>query len=379
MRFARQDQEGTQGEEEGRGLTRSLTDPGGGIPAAALSCSTPAIPSALREDGAAHPLRSHPLDKPTRTMAASFAFSPFTPGPLPSPLYAPFRRDDRRTGILKHQYMETANTVTPERIEGVIRWVNGEETQMQESEVRKAINDLIQSFRMKFRELHPAQHLPRLGSVTCHPLSLSALIAASDLPKQEGRKPEFQGEGLVKRVEPEKEEKAEEGETHPYSPEDKCGEAGASDAPAERPPYDSIVLINAISRVAIVAGYRLSMSKAQLILWCLYGSCLANGNRLEIEQPQVWKYGPVFPAAYRRGRICDRDVCEAAWKGLNEDAPEIAALLQAKTHAMMATPMKDLEAVHKSARSPYGKMTRKEPDKWGMRIPDEDIRAFFTK
>lgn len=274
--------------------------------------------------------------------------------------------------------METSNTVTSERMEGVIRWINGQETTMQESEVRTAINDLIQSFRTKFRELHPAQNLPRIRTVTCHPLSLSALIAASNLPKQEEKKPERRKDSIVKEGEAQKAIE-DERETNQDSQKEEDDNSGTPDAPTERTPYDSIVFINAISRVATVAGYRLSMSKAQLILWCLYGSCLATGNRLEIEQPQVWKYGPVFPAAYRRGRINDRDVCEDAWMRVNEDAPEIAGLLQAKTHSMMATPLKDLEAVHKSAKSPYGKMTRKEPDKWGMRIPDEEIRAFFTK
>ena len=44
--------------------------------------------------------------------------------------------------------METTNAVTLERMEGVIRWINGQDTQMQESEVRTAINDLIKSFRI---------------------------------------------------------------------------------------------------------------------------------------------------------------------------------------------------------------------------------------
>ena len=75
--------------------------------------------------------------------------------------------------------METTNAVTLERMEGVIRWINGQDTQMQESEVRTAINDLIKSFRMKFRELHPAQDLPRLRTLSIHPLSLAALLGDS--------------------------------------------------------------------------------------------------------------------------------------------------------------------------------------------------------
>ena len=67
------------------------------------------------------------------------------------------------------------------------------------------------------------------------------------------------------------------------------------------------------------------------------------------------------------------------------DAPAFYATLRGvnpKTiwnKAMMATPLKDLEAVHKSARSPCGKIIRKEPGKWGMRIHDEVIRCIFTK
>lgn len=270
--------------------------------------------------------------------------------------------------------METTNAVTLERMEGVIRWINGQDTQMQESEVRTAINDLIKSFRMKFRELHPAQNLPRLGTLSIHPLSLAALLGGSVTERSEDKNKVIKDEKVGKEEMIREDADAEEGE--PGKPEENNPEGGA---PAVRASYDSIVLIDAIAGVAAVAGYRLSMSKAQLILWCLYGSCLASGSPLEIEQPQVWRYGPVFPAAYRKGRIHDRDVCEAAWQGLNEDAPEIAGVLQAKTQSMMGTPMKDLEAVHKSARSPYGKMTRKEPDKWGMRIPDEEIRAFFIK
>ena len=39
--------------------------------------------------------------------------------------------------------METTNAVTLERMEGVIRWINGLDTELEESEVWTAINDLI--------------------------------------------------------------------------------------------------------------------------------------------------------------------------------------------------------------------------------------------
>ena len=82
-------------------MTEVLPDQGGGKCAAALFLFHARHPSALCEVGAAQLLRSHPLCKPTRTVAASFAFGPFTAVPLPSPLSAPFRRDIRRTSTVK--------------------------------------------------------------------------------------------------------------------------------------------------------------------------------------------------------------------------------------------------------------------------------------
>ena len=60
-----------------------------------------------------------------------------------------------------------------------------------------------------------------------------------------------------------------------------------------------------------------------------------------------------------------------------EKEPALLINLSTKTQAMMATSMADLNAVHKGAKSPYGKMIAKFPDKWGKQIPDEDIAAFF--
>ena len=40
--------------------------------------------------------------------------------------------------------------------------------------------------------------------------------------------------------------------------------------------------------------------------------------------------------------------------------------------------MADLNAVHKSPGSPYGKAKAKSPGRWGAQIPDEDIAVFFN-
>ncbi|MBR6038167.1 MAG: hypothetical protein IKP53_05495, partial [Candidatus Methanomethylophilaceae archaeon] len=55
----------------------------------------------------------------------------------------------------------------------------------------------------------------------------------------------------------------------------------------------------------------------------------------------------------------------------------LVSALSAKTQSMMATPMADLNAIHKGTQSPYGRTKAKYPDKWGTQIPDEEIAAFF--
>lgn len=126
------------------------------------------------------------------------------------------------------------------------------------------------------------------------------------------------------------------------------------------------------------SGYPLMQSKAQLILYCLYGARLGAGlDRLPIEHPQMWKYGPVFPRAFKKSSIEDRAACEESYLALLEGEPVLMGALTAKTEAMMSTPMADLNAVHKSAQSPYGKTKARFPEKWGVQIPDEDIAEFF--
>ena len=143
---------------------------------------------------------------------------------------------------------------------------------------------------------------------------------------------------------------------------------------------DSVLLINAIAFVGACSGFPPTRSKAQLILYCLYGERLGAGlERLPIEHPQLWKYGPVFPRAYKRGSVEDREACEASFLELREREPALVTDLSAKTRSMMATPMADLCAVHKSARSPWGRTKTLFSEKWGVQIPDEEIAAFFRK
>ena len=281
--------------------------------------------------------------------------------------------------------METLN-ITPERFQQALAWMNGKPSTLGEKEVLQLLRSLTGRFQENCRTLRPGPvAIFRNLRLRPHPLSMTAIMAETD-------------ERLEKeKAEAEEAAKAEAGQgENPYLKDLLSEEDTLEDAPkepsveptpeqavmekvAEENRLDSVLLINAIAYIAVMAGCPLTQSKAQIILYCLYGVHLAAGERLPMEHPQVWKYGPVFPRAYKRGALEDRSSCESAYNELLEKDPGLLQELSAKTHAMMATPMADLNAVHKSERSPYGKTKARCPEKWGVQIPDEEIAEFFRK
>ena len=273
--------------------------------------------------------------------------------------------------------METIN-ITPERFRQALAWMNGQPSTLGEQEVLQMLRSLTGRFQENCRALRPGP-VARFRNLTLtpHPLSLTALLAETE-KRKEAEKPETQENPFLREL------LAEDGEeasacpvapSAPLTPEQEVMEKVASESR-----LDSVLLINAIAFVGACSGFPLTRSKAQLILFCLYGERLGAGlERLPIEHPQMWKYGPVFPRAYKRGTVEDRAACEASFLELQEREPALVMDLSAKTRSMMATPMADLCAVHKSARSPWGRTKTRYPEKWGVQIPDEEIAEFFRK
>ena len=252
-------------------------------------------------------------------------------------------------------------TVSSETFQQALCWINGETSSMQEQEVKELIDSLAGGFRSAFRRLHPGSPTPRMRSAVPHPLSLSALAGeeAYQLLQRSRESAKDQAQKTSEAVDKEQE----------------------TPSPAEPPAadkLDSVTMLNAIAFVSMKSGMAMTQSRAQMILYCIYGSRLGAGKeRLGIEHPQMWKYGPVFPRAYKRSSLDDRAACEQAYSELSFTHPEILSRIEAKTSAMMGTPMCDINAVHKGDRSPYGKLLKKNPSKWGLQIPDEDIAQFF--
>ena len=246
--------------------------------------------------------------------------------------------------------------ITDEKFRQALCWINGQASTLGEKEVSEMLRSLTNGFRENCRRLRPGP-IPRFRSLTPSPLSLSALMAEA-LP----------------------EEAACPVVPLPETPKEEINDEPSSEV--NEPPcrLDSVLLLNSIAYVSAMAGYQVTQSRAQIILYCLYGSRLGAGkDRLDIEHPQMWKYGPVFPRAFKRSNIDDRGICEESYNGLMGAYPSLLTSLSTKTQAMMATPMADLNAVHKGAGSPYARTLMKYPEKWGTQIPDEEIAAFFRK
>lgn len=276
--------------------------------------------------------------------------------------------------------METIN-ITPERFQQALAWMNGQASTLGEQEVLQMLRCLTGRFQENCRALRPGP-VARFRNLTlnAHPLSLTAIIAETEERIAEEKAGEAASQTdenpflreLLSEEEPVVEVRQE------AAPAALTPEQAVMEKVAQESRLDSVLLINSIAYVGALAGYPLTQSKAQIILYCLYGARLGAGeDRLPIEHPQVWKYGPVFPRAYKRGSIEDRGACEGSYQELLEREPAILTALSTKTQSMMATPMADLNAVHKSAQSPYGRTKARYPEKWGAQIPDEEIAAFF--
>lgn len=277
--------------------------------------------------------------------------------------------------------METLN-ITPERFRQALAWMNGQASTLGEKEVLQMLRTLTGRFQENCRALRPGP-VARFRNLrlTPHPLSLTAIIAETEARMEAAAEEEAPAQTdenpflkeLLEDSEGEKVAVSPVESSAPLTPEQAVMEKVAKESL-----LDSVLLINSIAHVGAAAGYPLTQSKAQIILYCLYGARLGAGEeRLPIEHPQVWKYGPVFPRAYKRGQIEDRGACEDAYHLLMESEPALLTALSTKTQSMMATPMADLNAVHKSAQSPYGRTRARFPEKWGTQIPDEEIAAFF--
>lgn len=236
------------------------------------------------------------------------------------------------------------NTISPNSASQAILWLNGEASELDRSDVRSFIQSLIDNYRELCQTTSSDSRRERFrGLVEC------PLPSIRSIAREEGIE--------VRKALPEE----------------------IKEVVKEDLPMDSIMLIDTIFYLSSLRQVRISMSKAQIILYCVYGTYLVTrGERLEIERPQAWKYGPVFPAAFRKSHMNDPDECVCAAAILMKVAPELYDLVKAKTNAMVNTQNYDLDVAHKNPKSPYAVTMKKNHNVMGRPIEDNLIKEYFN-
>ena len=140
---------------------------------------------------------------------------------------------------------------------------------------------------------------------------------------------------------------------------------------------DSVILAKSLRHMAVIEGIDLTQSQIQTILYIAYGVRLATKNeRLTLEHPQMWQYGPVFPRAYNRLRKDSTDGTDEYYS-LKTDHPNIFKYLENCFRRYAWTKACILTSPHLSEGSPWSDTRRSNPDRWGVRIEDELIREWF--
>ena len=140
---------------------------------------------------------------------------------------------------------------------------------------------------------------------------------------------------------------------------------------------DSVLVAKALQWMASTHEVSLNISQIQTILYNAYGVYLATkGERLLLEHPQVWQYGPVFPRAYKHlkknagnGQV-EHDM-------LRNDSPDRYEFIRRCFMRFAWTSAGSLNAPHIAQDSPWKKTKDSNSDKLGVRIEDELIRQWF--
>lgn len=146
--------------------------------------------------------------------------------------------------------------------------------------------------------------------------------------------------------------------------------------------YNSTILAKYITAYLNEKKADVNMTKIQKLTYIAYGLYLAVRNeRLIDEHPQAWPYGPVFPTT--RNKLSKIDLNSISLQ--DEDLEEISSDADVKSLIDLVyktfgtwSAFELSEWSHKEG-SPWEKTVSTHGFKWGKRIEDEPIEAYFKK
>jgi len=146
--------------------------------------------------------------------------------------------------------------------------------------------------------------------------------------------------------------------------------------------YRSVTVAKYIIAYANAHRFSMNMTKLQKLLYITYGTCLAAyKSRLTDEHPQAWPYGPVFPTTRNKLLNVDFETVSLSDDDLTEisNDSETVKLVKVVFDAFGAYNAGTLTSWSHSAGSPWEKTTQMSGFKWGDRISDDIILAYFDR
>lgn len=161
------------------------------------------------------------------------------------------------------------------------------------------------------------------------------------------------------------------------SQEDSLPWESKAEVKTETEALDSVVVAKALQWMATLHDLTLNMSQLQTILYNAYGVWLArNGERLLAEHPQVWKFGPVFPRAYKHLKK-NVGTGEVEYDMLRNDHPAKYAFISKCFFRFAWTSACVLTAPHVAEGSPWRRVSDANNGKLGVHIDDNMIAEWF--
>ena len=138
--------------------------------------------------------------------------------------------------------------------------------------------------------------------------------------------------------------------------------------------YDSVFMAQAIRYSGKIHNYQLNMTQLNKLLYIAYGMRLvSHRERLVIEHPAAWPYGPVFPRVNRHIKLSD-PITDVQYTGLSADIKNLIDDVVSNLGDVRAG---TLSAWTHKEGSPWYKALARNEGKWNVKIDDDDIYTFF--
>jgi uncharacterized phage-associated protein len=146
--------------------------------------------------------------------------------------------------------------------------------------------------------------------------------------------------------------------------------------------YKSIILAKYIAAYLNNKNIDMNMTKIQKLTYIAYGTYLAiKDERLTDEHPQAWPFGPVFPRSRTKlQKINLYSISLSAGELSVISSDEIlVSIMESIFNTFGHWTASKLSGWSHKEGSPWEKTVSKTGFKWGDRINDDDIKAYFKK